>query len=112
MPSASRQQDLTETRSAICRGLNDSIRAEHLRRGTLPSMLAWVCECGNEACLEALNLTVSEYTAVRAHPTRFVVAPGPEHVGSGFPQVAERHERYWVVDTGRCAIADSGNRDK
>lgn len=63
-----------------------------------PSMPAWVCECANENCTEAVNLTVAEYEAVRADATRFLVAPSIEHVVRGVERVAERHERYWVVE--------------
>jgi hypothetical protein len=44
------------------------------------SMPAWVCECTNEHCLEAVNLAVAEYEAVRADGTHFLVAPSAEHV--------------------------------
>jgi hypothetical protein len=63
-----------------------------------PSMPAWVCECTNEHCLEAVNLAVAEYEAVRADGTHFLVAPSAEHVVAGVERVVERQERYWVVE--------------
>jgi hypothetical protein len=38
----------------------------------------FLCECGDEACLETVRLAVEEYDAVRASPHRFVMIPGHE----------------------------------
>jgi hypothetical protein len=43
-----------------------------------PGRLAFICECGSESCLETIQLTSSEYEAVRADPTRFAVVSGHE----------------------------------
>ena len=61
-------------------------------------MPAWICECANESCVEAVNLTLSEYEAVRSVPARFIVAPCLEHVMTGLERVIERQERYWVIE--------------
>jgi hypothetical protein len=82
------------------RRLNESTRAKydpHARPNA--SMPAWVCECANENCVEAVNLTVAEYDAVRTDPTHYLVAPCNEHVMSRLQRVVERHERYWVTAT-------------
>jgi hypothetical protein len=36
----------------------------------------FLCECEDERCTEVLLLRRSDYEAVRAHPRRFIVAPG------------------------------------
>jgi hypothetical protein len=36
----------------------------------------FLCECGDEACIETIRLDVEEYEAVRASPHRFVMVPG------------------------------------
>ena len=40
--------------------------------------LSLVCECGNEDCTAAIELSVPEYEAVRADPTQFVLVGGHE----------------------------------
>jgi hypothetical protein len=56
----------------------------------------FICECSNTACAESLELTVEEYEAVRAHPTRFVVKPG--HQLAGIERVVEGNGRFLVVE--------------
>lgn len=69
-----------------------------------PSMPDWVCECANEECAEAVQMTVAEYEAVRADPTHFLVVPSSEHVVSAIERVVERYDRYWVVEkAGKAA---------
>ena len=63
-----------------------------------PPYADWVCECATETCTAPARLTVAEYQAIRAHPARFLVAPGDDHVVPDVERVVERHERYWVVE--------------
>ena len=58
----------------------------------------WVCECADMACTKRVELTIDEYEMIRAEPTRFVVAPGAEHVDPEIERVVERETRYWVVE--------------
>ena len=58
----------------------------------------WTCECPDVHCTQTIELTTAEYEAVRAHPTRFAVAPGEAHVTPGAEVVVSRNERYWVVE--------------
>jgi hypothetical protein len=86
------------------RKLNEAIEPMNAAQAWFePSMPDWVCECANESCTEAVTLTVADYEAVRADPTRFLVAPSPDHVMGEVERVVERHERYWVVEKGGSA---------
>lgn len=58
----------------------------------------WVCECADMTCMKPVELTIEEYERVRAEPTRFVVAPGAEHVDTEIERVVQREQRYWVVE--------------
>jgi hypothetical protein len=81
------------------RQLNEEIEPTNAAHAWFdPSMPDWVCECANEDCAQAVTLTVTDYEAVRAEPTHFLVAPSAEHVVSGVERVVERHESYWVVE--------------
>ena len=54
-----------------------------------PQRYEFLCECADAACTERIELSREEYEAVRAKPTRFVLARG--HVASEIEQkVRER----------------------
>jgi len=61
-----------------------------------PELIPFVCECGSRRCTGAVELSLEEYEAVRAHPDRFAVLP--DHVFPEYENVVERHERYVVVE--------------
>jgi len=56
---------------------------------------SFVCECGDRACREIVRVAYEDYAAVRAHPDRFLVAPG--HVFPEAEDLVEDHEDYAVV---------------
>jgi hypothetical protein len=72
-----------------------------------PPVPDWSCECGWENCHESVPLSMAEYEAVRAVPTRFLVVPDEGHVAPDAERVVERHPRYWVVEKIRVAAAIS-----
>ena len=86
MPSWREQESDTQARS---RELNESAA----RAGTG----SFLCECGDQGCTCAVQLTIAEYESVRAYATRFVIARNHENPES--EQVVEEHERFAVVDT-------------
>jgi hypothetical protein len=57
----------------------------------------YLCECGEQSCLARVELTPSEYEAVRAHPARFLVVTGHEDLTAG-EVVVEQHDRFTVVE--------------
>ncbi len=62
-----------------------------------PPMPDWICECASTECMKPVRLTLSEYEAVRAEATHFLVVPSDEHLSRAVERVVERNERYWVV---------------
>jgi hypothetical protein len=58
----------------------------------------WICECANQNCSQRLELSLSEYDAIRASPIRFLVAPDEEHFFPELEVVTEKNERFWVVE--------------
>jgi hypothetical protein len=58
--------------------------------------IEFACECGRADCTEPIAMTLFEYEAVRAEPTRFVVVPG--HEQPEIETVVERHPTYLVVE--------------
>lgn len=55
-----------------------------------------ICECGDPACAEALEITPKEYEAVRANPARFLVQRG--HELPELERVVDGNGRYLVVE--------------
>jgi CheY-like chemotaxis protein len=64
------------TSSAFFRTVNEDL--VHLSGPAPNGVRLIVCECSRAGCAEALEVATTEYEAVRAHPTRFLVAPGHE----------------------------------
>jgi hypothetical protein len=55
-----------------------------------------LCECGEEACSETLELTFAEYDDAHRQRDRFVVVPG--HENEQIEHVVTRTDQYLVVD--------------
>jgi hypothetical protein len=56
----------------------------------------FICECGRADCAEPIAMTVAEYQAIRAKPTRFAVVPA--HEQPEVESVVERYPTYVVVE--------------
>jgi hypothetical protein len=74
---------------------------ERVREVAAPLLTArdegeFLCECGDEACIETIRLDLEEYEAVRASPHRFVMVPGHED-GIGEATV-QANGRFVVVE--------------
>jgi hypothetical protein len=76
---------------AAFRKVNEAIeRGRRTREG----LLGFVCECGRLGCNEIIELSLTEYEALRADARRFAVRHGHQ---MGPEEVLETHERYLVV---------------
>jgi CheY-like chemotaxis protein len=62
-----------------------------------------VCECSRAHCTAALEITGHEYEVVRAHSTRFFVAPG--HELSSLQRVLARTRRVSVIQESQLCVA-------
>jgi hypothetical protein len=60
------------------RGLNERLQDQADMWQGREGELSLVCECGDEDCTAAIDLSVREYEAVRAVETQFVVIRGHE----------------------------------
>lgn len=62
-----------------------------------------LCECGDSSCHEKIEITGSEYEAVRSDSTHFAVVPG--HVAPDVETVIAENKRFAVVrkDEGKPA---------
>lgn len=73
---------------------------EGIERGQWPgdedAPVGFRCECARPGCNRLIELTVREYEQIRAHPKRFVVAPG--HEVPGIETVVATRPGYVIVE--------------
>ena len=100
----------------LFRTTNDQIQASAEEHGVDSHVYSFLCECSDEDCTARVELTLAEYTHIRADPTRFVVKK--DHVVKEIEQVVERAEDHVVIEkhgeAGKVAIeleADSAVPD-
>lgn len=62
----------------------------------------FLCECGDESCAEAMEMTPEDFISVHSAPNRFAVLPG--HVMGDVEWVIDTGERYWVVEKRPSAM--------
>ena len=83
---------------ALFRSINERIEELNEAFDQFGGYGRWTCECPDVHCTETIEMTLAEYEAVRAHPTRFAIAPSVEHLRSEIEIVLSRTDRYWVVE--------------
>jgi hypothetical protein len=80
---------------AVFREVNERIEQVSESLQVTTDTIEILCECGNDACAERLEVPVGEYERVRKDPTLFLVLPG--HEVAGVEDVVEQTEDYDVV---------------
>jgi len=79
----------------LFREINESIEGFNRALETISKRMLIVCECGRQDCLEQIELSLSDYEALRADPTLFAIQPGHD-----FPEVedvVDKRDVYWIV---------------
>jgi hypothetical protein len=92
-PVADRAHRVGEN-EALFRSVNEQVHDLN-QTFLVEGRLRLVCECSQASCLEQIELLPSEYEAVRAEATLFVVKP--HHDEPDVETVVERNDNYWVV---------------
>jgi hypothetical protein len=80
------------------RAANERIRDTAEQIGTDMEWIPFLCECPVEECVEIVQLTRSEYRAVRADPHRFMTAVGHEAAERPVGEVVSRNDRYVIIE--------------
>jgi hypothetical protein len=83
---------------AIFREINERTRSLQERFGPEDPTTAFeefLCECGDQLCVERVKLTIREYESVRGEPTQFVIRPG--HSMPQIERIVSENERYVIV---------------
>ena len=80
---------------AIFRQVNERVSELNRSFSVVLERGDYLCECGNEDCVDRIALTSEEYERVRAEPTQFVVKPG--HVVPDVEDVVRSEPGYEIV---------------
>ena len=90
------------------RDLNERLRATGADWEGRQGMISIVCECGDEDCTLAIELTPGEYESVRAEETQFAIVPG--HVRPEVEDVVAEQDGWAVVrKRGEAAAIAAAN---
>jgi len=79
---------------AMFRDVNEAVRSGRWP-GEEGEPTAYRCECARLGCSRLIELRTPEYESIRAHPRRFLTAPG--HELPDVEVVVETHDNYVVV---------------
>jgi hypothetical protein len=80
---------------AILRQVNEQVEGLNETFATLTDRMVIVCECGDESCMEQIEISRGEYESLRSDPILFAVRPG--HELADVEDVVSRHEGYHIV---------------
>jgi hypothetical protein len=79
----------------LYRSVNERIEDLNATFGAVTDSMSVVCECGEGACAQQIEIGVEDYEHVRADPTHFIVLPGHE-IGD-VEEVVAHGSAYHVV---------------
>jgi hypothetical protein len=98
-PRVGAREDRLAKNETLFREVNErvaEVASGFIETETQSEPVEFACECGRADCTEPIAMTLVEYEAARAEPTRFVVVPG--HEQPEIETVVERHPTYLVVE--------------
>lgn len=100
-----RQERLVKNEQAARAYNNRRLRFELDDGADVDEAVPFLCECGDERCAEAIEMTADAFMSIHSAPNRFAVLPG--HVLGEVEWVVETGERYWVVEKRPSAMAST-----
>ena len=92
------QQERVGRNEALFREINNRLAQLNDELDAFAPYGNWMCECQDTDCHQAIEMTPSEYRAVREHSDRFVIAPHGAHFYVEAERVVEETARYWVIE--------------
>jgi anti-anti-sigma factor len=81
---------------------NRRLQAEDVAATDTQELLPFVCECGDQDCIETLAITAAQFTEAHAAPNLFLVKPG--HVYPDVERIIAEQSTYAVVEKYTSAI--------
>jgi hypothetical protein len=88
--------DRAAQNEAVFRRVNERLEEVNEAFQLVTDKAEFVCECASIKCAERVEITLSEYEALRRVPTHFLVKP--DHVLPEEERVVERQAHYLVVE--------------
>jgi len=89
-------RELDAISQTLFREINEQIARVHQSFGS-EGPVAFVCECGNADCTQAIALTHDEYGRLRGHANRFAVALN--HENPEVETIVGENDRFAVVES-------------
>ena len=80
---------------ALFREVNERIERVTEALQVTTEKIAILCECGEESCMDRLEVSLPEYERVRADSTLFFILPN--HEKPDVEDVVEKHDGYDIV---------------
>jgi hypothetical protein len=80
----------------IFNAINERIVDLNAEFNAANDLVSIVCECGDDRCIERIEIDSEDYAEVHRQPDRFVVVPG--HAILETERVIEQAESYEVVE--------------
>jgi hypothetical protein len=81
---------------ALFRRVNEQIEDINAGFGVLAGSMTMVCECGDQSCIDHIEITFADYERVRSDSRLFAILPG--HEIADVERVVERREGFWTVE--------------
>lgn len=90
-------RDQEATNETIFREMNEwTVESNDASLGIDRLMDAYLCECSDRRCTDAISMTRPEYEAVRSVAVRFAIAV--DHENPEIDRVVSENERFATVD--------------
>jgi hypothetical protein len=93
----------------LFRKVNERIEALSQAVAQDDSLMEYLCECDRPDCYDRVKATRSEYEAVRAESTHFIVLAG--HEDPRVERIALSNERFLIVEKQGAAAQDAEEHD-
>jgi anti-anti-sigma factor len=93
---ASRKKRIVKNELAFRDYNNRRMSAEPVAATDDDELIPFVCECGNQDCIETLMITAAQFTEAHSAPNRFLVRPG--HVHPDVERLVSESDAYGIVE--------------
>jgi hypothetical protein len=93
----------------LFRKVNERIETVSYAVAQDDALMEYLCECDRPECYDRVNATRSEYEAVRAESTHFIVLPG--HEDARVERVVLSNERFLIVEKQGAAAREAEESD-
>ena len=80
---------------ALFRAVNEQVESLSETFSNASGEMTIVCECGDQGCVERIEISPDEYREVRADPALFIIKPG--HEAADVERVVATTDQYAII---------------